>query len=113
MPLRIHFLDVKKYEVGQGEKLLHISVPDSSVCVDADVDAVLFQHSEKGKEFLCLGGWFAARECHPSLFPEERLFIDCPPQNLLGSSQVSTVKADCVGICTVQTPEWTSLQKDH
>jgi hypothetical protein len=52
--LVIELLAVQKHEVCLAEKILDVAVPCTSVCVDADVDALCLKLCEKRKQILCL-----------------------------------------------------------
>ena len=92
--------------------VFHLFIPDASVTVQTDMDAVRLQLLEKRNQRFCLQGRLTAGESNTSFLPEECLLADSHLQNLFRSGGSASFYINRIRIGTIQTTERTSLQEN-
>ena len=107
-------LHTEQYQIYQREQLLDILVPNRSVGVDADVDALLLQSLDEWYQRLRLNGWLATAEGYTTALAEEGLLADSLFDDMLqvGLFCLAT-KVYSVGVSAIQAAEIAPLQEYH
>jgi len=71
-------LAVKQDHINDREELVHISVADATLSIEADMYPLFFELATERDERLRLHGRFPSAEGNPPTLPEERALTNSP-----------------------------------
>ena len=71
-------LAVKQDHIDDREELVHISIADATLSIEADMYPLFFELATERDERLRLHGGFSSAEGNPPTLPEERALTNSP-----------------------------------
>ena len=107
-------LAVKQDHIDDREDLVHISIADATLSIEADMYPLFLELATQRNERLRLYGGLSSTEGNPPTLPKERALTNSSSQDLSLLNELPALpNRDGIGIGTIEALEVASLEEYH
>lgn len=107
-------LAVKQDHINDREELIHISIADATLSIEADMYPLFFELATKRDERLRLYGGLSSTEGNPPTLPKERALTNSSSQDLSLLDELPALPdRDGIRVGTIEALEVASLEENH